>query len=49
MDTRLLNTKRLDIYFSTLQIGLGITYVPEHKTLHLNLGVFEFVIKLGDY
>ena len=48
MDKELLHTKRLDIYFSTLQIGFGLLYVPEHKTLHLHLGAFEFAIYIGE-
>ena len=48
MDKTLLHTKRLDIYFSTLQIGVGFSYVPEHRTLYLHLVIFEFSIYLGE-
>ena len=47
MDETLLSTKRFEIYFSTLQIGVGLHYVPEHKTLHLDLIVLEFCLYLG--
>jgi hypothetical protein len=47
MDERLFKSKHFDIYFSTLQIGVGLSYVPEHKTLHLHLILFEFCIYFG--
>ena len=47
MDKKLLDTKRFDIYFSTWQFGIGITYVTEHQSLHFQLGVFEFVFYFG--
>ena len=49
MDVTLFRTKHIALYFSTLTIGLGITVVPEHKSLHFVLGVFELEISLlGD-
>ena len=42
MDKTLLKTKFMDIYFSTLQIGVGMLFVPEHRALHLTLLVLEF-------
>ena len=47
MDKTLLNTKFMDIYFSTLQIGVGMFFVPEHKTLHVTLLVLEFCFYFG--
>ena len=47
MDERLYKSKHFDIYFSTFQIGVGLFYVPEHKTLHLHLILFEFCIYFG--
>lgn len=49
MDKKLLDTKRFDIYFSTWQFGVGIMYVTDHKSLHIQLGVFEFVFYFGGY
>lgn len=47
MDITLLSTKIFDIYLSTLQVGVGISYVPSLRSLHLNLVVFEFVFYFG--
>ncbi len=47
MDIQLVNTKHFDLYFNTLEFGVGINYVPNHKALCLNLIVFEFVFYLG--
>ena len=44
MDKLLFDTKNVQFYFSTLQIGIGISYVPEHKEIHFQLLVFEFCI-----
>ena len=45
MDKRLIDTKHLTIYISTLQIAIGISYVVEHKELIINLGVIEINIR----
>jgi hypothetical protein len=42
MDTKLFGSKHLDIYFNTMEFGIGINYVPQHKTLYLRLIVLEF-------
>ena len=47
MDKTLLKTKFMDIYFSTLQIGAGVFFVPEYRTLHITLFVFEFCFYFG--
>lgn len=47
MDITIFSSKRFEIYLSTLQIGVGLHYVPEHKTLHLDVIVFEFTLYLG--
>lgn len=47
MDKTLLKTKFLDIYFSTLQIGVGAFFVPEYKTLHITLLMLEFCFYFG--
>lgn len=44
VDKTLLTTKYIDLYLSTLQIGIGIAYVPQHNNLHLHFIVFELVI-----
>lgn len=50
MDKKLLGTKRFEVYFCTWQIGVGLMYVSDNKSLHLNLGVLEFVVYFGkDY
>ena len=48
MDKTLLKTKFLNIYFSTLQIGAGVFFVPDHKTLHITLLVLEFYFYFGE-
>lgn len=45
IDKALIITKHFELYFSTMQIGLGILFVPEHKSLHLNLLVLEIVLQ----
>ena len=45
MDKRLIDTKHLTIYISTLQIAIGMSYVVEHKELIINLGVIEINIR----
>ena len=45
MDKKVIDTKHFTLYMSTLQIGVGIEYVTEHKELHINLIVFEFIIR----
>lgn len=47
MDTKILGSKHLDIYFNTMEFGVGINYVPAHKTLYLSLLVLEFSIYFG--
>ena len=47
MDKTLLKTKFMYIYFSTLQIGVGAFFVPEHRTLHITLLVLEFCFYFG--
>lgn len=45
MDKRLIDTKHLTIYISSLQIAIGISYVVEHKELIINLGIIEINIR----
>ena len=45
MDKMILDTKHLTIYVSTLQIGIGISYVVEHKELIINLGIVEINVR----
>lgn len=45
MDKKLIDTKHLTIYISTLQIAIGMSYVVEHKELIINLGVIEINIR----
>jgi len=49
MDKTLINTKHFSLYFSTLQIGVGVFFVPEHKTLHITLLMIEFCFYFGRY
>ena len=44
MDKTLIMTKHFEIYLSTLQVGVGILFVPEHKSLHLHFLILEFVL-----
>ena len=45
MDKKLIDTKHLTIYISTLQIAIGMSYVVEHKELIINIGVIEINIR----
>ena len=45
MDKKLIDTKHLTIYISTLQIAIGMSYVIEHKEFIINLGVIEINIR----
>lgn len=45
MDKRIIDTKHLTIYISTLQIGIGISFVTEHKELSIMLGVIEIIVR----
>lgn len=47
MDKTLLKTKFMYIYFSTLQFGVGVFFVPECRTLHITLLVLEFCFYFG--
>lgn len=47
MDITIFSSKRFEIYLSTLQIGVGLHYVPEYKTLHLDVIVFELTWYFG--
>ena len=46
MDKTLLMAKHLEVYLSTLQIGAGVLFVPEHLQLHIHLIVLEIVISI---
>lgn len=46
MDKLLFRGKYVSLYFSTLTIGVGCTVVPQNKSFHLLLGVFELEICL---
>ena len=45
MDKKIIDTKHLTIYFSTFQIGIGISFVTEHKELNIMLGVIEIIVR----
>ena len=46
MDKTLIMTNHFEMYLSTLQIGMGVLYVPEHKQLHINLFILEIVFSI---
>ena len=46
MDKILFETKHTTLYFSTLQIGMGIEYVPDNKDLVIQLILLELHIYL---
>ena len=45
MDKKLIDTKHFTLYLSTLQIGVGIEFIPEHKELIINLIVLSINIR----
>lgn len=44
LDQKLFETKHISLWLSTLTMGVGITFVPDNKSIHLLLGVFELEI-----
>ena len=45
MDKKIIDTKHLTIYISTFQIGIGISFVTEHKELSIMLGIIEIIVR----
>ena len=45
MDKMIIDTKHLTIYISTLQIGVGVSFVLEHRELVISLGILEINIR----
>ena len=45
MDKKIIDTKHLTVYISTFQIGIGISFVTEHKELSIMLGVIEIIVR----
>lgn len=45
MDKMIIDTKHLTVYISTFQIGIGISFVTEHKELSIMLGVIEIIVR----
>ena len=45
MDKKIIDTKHLTIYISTLQIGIGISFVTEYKELSIDLGIIEIIVR----
>ena len=45
MDKMIIDTKHLTVYVSTLQIGVGISFVLEHRELVISLGIIEINIR----
>ena len=44
MDITLVNSKYVQLYLTTLEVGLGINYVHQHKELILSLLFLELHI-----
>lgn len=47
MDKMLFDSRHMVLYFSTLNIGLGIIAVPKYRSLHIHL-IFLELILLGE-
>lgn len=45
MDKMIIDTKHLTVYVSTLQIGVGISFVLKHRELVISLGIIEVNIR----
>ena len=41
MDKTLINKKHVQLYLTTLEIGIGVNYVPQHKELIFSLLLLE--------
>lgn len=44
MDKTIINTKHIQLYLTTLEIGVGINYVPQHKELVISFLLLELHI-----
>ena len=44
LDQKLFGTKHISLWLSTLTMGVGITFVPDNKSIHFLLVVFELEI-----
>lgn len=44
MDKTLINTKHIQLWLSTVEIGLGIICVPQNKDLVITIGLFHLCI-----
>ena len=44
MDKTLIMTKHIALYLTTLEIGVGINYVPQHKELVISFLLLELHI-----
>lgn len=45
MDKKIIDTKHITAYVSTLQMGVGISFISEHRELIILLGVLEITIR----
>ena len=44
MDITLINTRHLQLYLTTLEVGIGINYVHQHRELVLSFLLLELHI-----
>ena len=44
MDKTLINTKHLQLYLTTIEIGIGFTYVHQHRELIISFLLLELHI-----
>ncbi len=47
MDLQLVNKKHFDLYLDTLEVGVGVSYITERKTLYFKILILEAVVYLG--
>ena len=45
MDKMIIDTKHITVYVSTLNIGIGISFILEHKELVISFGILEMIIR----
>ena len=48
IDMVVFETKHVSLYFSTLEMGLGLTIVPQNKTVNIMLFVLDLNISWGN-
>lgn len=47
MNLYIMNSRWIDVYISTLHIGLGVCITPRRKTFHINILILRMTLYLA--